>query len=785
MSDVTAGRSAPSIPRRGGRRRLCRAACLALAPILPIVLTLPAVDPALGAEGRGSFSAPTAHGAHGAYAAGSVGAGGARQRSQVGMVIESISPRAVTPASKISLSGYLQNTANQPISGITVRLRYSGRPLASRGELAQQANTGAPALPAQTARPQQLRRPLAPGARQTWRLNTTAKELGFQTFGVYPLSVEASDAAGRPLGAQRTFLTFVPKDYKKRLKPTKIAWVWPLVDAPHRTIDNKFNDDKLADAFAQGGRLNGLVAAARTAKTPLTWAVDPALLDDARTMTKPYTVKGEQRPQSAAAERWLADVKAAVGGQSYFATPYADIDVTALVRRGRVADVKDAYSAAAMESVRTTFGRAPAPTAWPPEGVADQNTLNQLSRIGTRVFLMSSDVLPGAPSLTYTPSAAIALPTSSGTRYAVAGDRPISSIIGSDTHAPGAEVLAEQRFLAETAMITAERPGLQRTLLVAPPRRWNPSERFAERLLSDTAAARWLQPTTLDEVTRLATGTGGTGGSGGADGSGGTDGAAGTGGPRPAGGGVPAQRTFAGYPAVYHGHELTASYLKSVRATQVRARRFASIFDPPLAGFDQGVLRLESSAWRGRRAAARARAARTALRAQLGADMRKVYFVLNKGPSLAGEIGQVPVTIANDMPGHSITVHLKVESEYPAKLQIGKFRSLVTIPPEKKVTIQIPMKAAANGKTNVQLELLSPGRKSIEVVRQMQVNATGFGRTALLITTGALVVLFLGVGIRVMRTRRRDDAEAVHGPPADTEPPRPETIAGADREART
>lgn len=689
----------------------------------------------------------------------------AQRRGPVGMVIESISPQAAAPTSKISLAGYLQNSTNQPINGLTVRLRFSQRPLASRGELTQQTAAGAPGLPIQTARPQQLTQRLAPGARQSWRLRTTAKELGFRSFGVYPLSVEASDASGRVLGAQRTFLTFVPKDYKKRLKPTKIAWVWPLVDVPHRTIDNRFREDRLAGAFGQDGRLTGLVAAARATETPLTWAIDPALLDDARTMTKPYMVAGAEHPKSVAAERWLADVKAAVGGQTYFAMPYADPDVTALVRRGRGSDLRYAYSAPAMEAAQSTFGRAPAPMAWPPEGVADQNTLNQLSRIGTRVFLLSSDVLPGAPTLTYTPSAAVALPTADGLKYAVAGDRPISSVIGADLRTPGAEVLAEQRFLAETALITAERPGLQRTVVIVPPRRWSPSERFATRLLSDTRAARWLQPVTLEEVTRLSTGGAGTSDNG------------------TAGGDPPAQRTFTGYPAAYQSHELSASYLRSVQTLGAQARRFASIFDPPLTGFEQGVLRLESSAWRGRRGASRGRAARNALRAEFGAELKKVYFVLNKGPSLAGEIGQVPVTIANDVPGHSITVYLKVTSS-SARLQIGRFPSLVTIPPEKKVTIQIPMKAAANGKTDVRLELLSPRRRSIGVARQMQVNATGFGQTALLITGVALVVLFLGVGFRVMRTRRRGEPEDVDERPAGP-PPGPETISGADREART
>jgi hypothetical protein len=694
----------------------------------------------------------------------------ARQhRAPGGLVIESISPVAAAPTSKIVITGYLQNSSNQPITGLTVRLRFSHRAVASRGELAQQAGGAAAPLLLQIGHPQRFARPVAPGARQAWRLATTSEELGFTSFGVYPLSVEADDAAGRVIGAQRTFMTFVPKDYKQRLKPTQIAWVWPMMDVPHRTINDRFRDDHLAASLAAGGRLNDLVAAARTSKFPLTWAIDPALVDDARTMTSPYTIEGARHPKSGrhpksdAAARWLADLKSAVGGQAYFATPYADPDVAALVHRGRVGDLKYAYSAPGTEAVRSTIGRPPEPIAWPPEGAADQNTLNQLSRLGSRLFLLSSDVLPGAPALTYTPSAAVALQTSHGTKYAVAGDQPISSAIA-DTRGPGAEVLAEQRFLAETALVTAERPGLQRTVVVVPPRRWNPSRRFAERLLADTDAARWLQPASLDEVTRSA-----MAGSGGA-------------------GDAPVQRTFAGYPAAYGAHELSAVYLDSVRAIEMQALPFSTIFDPPLTGYREAVLRLESSAWRGgKRTAARARSARNALKAKLADDMKTIHFVLNKGPSLAGEVGQVPVTIANDMPGHSITINLKVASAQPGRLKIGKFQSLVTIPPLKKVTIQIPMKAAANGKTPVTLTLLSRGHKSIGVDRQMQVNATGFGQTALLITGGALVVLFLGVGVRVIRARRRTAAAATArgaGHPGGV-PPGPKTITGADREART
>jgi hypothetical protein len=678
--------------------------------------------------------------------------GGGRQgRGQVGLVLESISPPDAAPTSKITLAGYVKNGTNQPITGMSVRLRYSARPMASRAELEQHAEGRGPALPGQILRPWQFRRAVAAGAEETWRLQTTSRELGLTGFGVYPLSIETYDSAGRALAAVRTFITFVPKDYQKQLKPTKVAWVWPLVDVPHRTVGTRFRDDRLATEFAQGGRLSGLVAAARTTKTPLTWSIDPALLDDARTMTKPYSVlergavaagsvDSVERPENEAAAQWLTDLKAAAAGDTYFTTPYADPDVVALVRQRRTGDLKYAYSPAVQQVARDVLGRPPEPIAWPPEGAAGQDSLGQLSRnleqvnpTGSQIFLLSSNVLRGTAQ-TYTPSAAIR--TTQGGNYAVAGDQTISSVIGADTQAPGAAVLAEQRFLAETAMITAEQPNLQRTLLVVPPRRWDPSQRFAERLLSGTATARWLQPVTLRDVTAAAT----------------------------------RERVFAGYPPEYQSHELSAGYIRSVRRIQSQALRFSKVFQPPLTGYQEGTLRATSSAWRGRRGAARGRAARAALANELENDMKKVHFVLNKddrGPSLAGEIAQVPVTIANDMPGHSITVYLEVTSAYPAKLQIGgDGPTEVTIDPEKKVTVQIPMKATANGKTDVRLSLLSESGKPLGVVRVIRVNATGFAGTAILITGGALVILFLGVGARMVRARRRngrDGAENSHG----------------------
>jgi hypothetical protein len=58
----------------------------------------------------------------------------------------------------------------------------------------------------------------------------------------------------------------------------------------------------------------------------------------------------------------------------------------------------------------------------------------------------------------------------------------------------------------------------------------------------------------------------------------------------------------------------------------------------------------------------------------------------------------------------------------------------------------------------VNLELLDPNGHAFRGPHVLHVRATGYGRTALLITGVSLAVLFVGVAIRIMR-RRSERAE--------------------------
>ena len=125
-------------------------------------------------------------------------------------------------------------------------------------------------------------------------------------------------AAGTQIAVERTFLPFWSGKTDGGGQPVRVAWVWPLIDQPHRGMCPAMLDNSLA-ASLDNGRLADLLDVGRdyASRAKLTWAVDPALLDDASTMTHSYQVldgpdcwQVKTEPASSAARSWLATLHA-------------------------------------------------------------------------------------------------------------------------------------------------------------------------------------------------------------------------------------------------------------------------------------------------------------------------------------------------------------------------------------------------------------------------------------------------------------------------------------------
>ncbi|HMI24070.1 MAG TPA: DUF6049 family protein, partial [Streptosporangiaceae bacterium] len=356
-------------------------------------------------------------------------------------------------------------------------------------------------------------------------------------------------------------------------------------------------------------------------------------------------------------------------------------------------------------------------------------------------------------SQTYTPSAVTTTPSGVGPRmHVLLADDTLTQILGTANHGPappGTSFAVAQRFLAETAMITAERPVLARSIVVAPPRQWNPPAGLASQLLADTVTAPWLRPVSLP---RLA----------GAD---------------PGLGQVPRKLL-----QVRNKGELSKRLLRNVRRLDRSAALLQDIRVQPDQALAAAIIAVESSEWRG--GGARARQARIRLArvsAYLSRQERSVVIIGPDRVTLGGLSGTLPVSISN---GLRYPVRVRVQVKVPSGERIT-----VKAPPPKlvesgaDVTLKLHVRAATIGSTTIQLSLRTPeGAPLPGRPVALTVQATHFGTLALVIIGAALGVFAVTSARRAFTRGRGEPGPDADGPVPDgaDAPDRPDAAERAD-----
>jgi Family of unknown function (DUF6049) len=271
----------------------------------------------------------------------------AAQPGRVSVVIDSMTPQAAGPGATVTVAGTVSNGTSQAATGLDVQLWTSPARFESRDAMDQYVSQGTGASLEEVSDPFVLEA-LRPGATVEWHASFQVDAAGMTQFGVYPVTAQLSDAAGDVLGLDQTLLPFWPGQQAAGLaRPLDIAWTWPLIDQPHHQVCSALTNNDLASGLAPGGRLDTLLAAGSAHPgADLTWVIDPALLSDADTMTKPYQVDSGPRcsdvpyqPASKAAKTWLSALRGVTSGQPTVILPYANVDVSALVHNGLTADI--------------------------------------------------------------------------------------------------------------------------------------------------------------------------------------------------------------------------------------------------------------------------------------------------------------------------------------------------------------------------------------------------------------------------------------------------------------
>ena len=692
-------------PPAGAPSPRARALGVAVAAVVALLLVVPtALAPGLpGWRGAGAAAAAAA-------------------TTPAALRLTSISPDVPTAGSVLRVTGEVTNTGRQVLRDVEVRLRLSATRLGSRAELAAVAEgrttsrDGEPIV--STTLPD-----LDPGESTTFAVSRALDEIPQLTgFGVYVLGVEV--LASRPSGfgrvaLVRTLLPWVPE--QPDFLPTGYTWLWPLVSRPTRLSNGTFSDDALAGEMAADGRLSRLLDAGSRIQdsAALTWVVDPELLSAAADMADGYRVQapdGSTVPGggSGIAGLWLDRLRTVTAGQPVLPLPYGDPDLVALNRHGRAGDIVRADASAAATVADTLPLASPvSDIAWPVDGFVNRGTLGVLRGDGHTAAVLDGRAVPPEIDLSYTPAGRADLATRAGKVAGLLADPGLADQLR--RHGPD-PLLAGQRFLAETAMITSELPstGTERSIVVMPPRRWDPDQAFLDRLVA-TADAPWTAAVPLRTLAQTSP--------------------------------PEIDRQPLVYPSDQRRRELPGLYLRALDAMRTSISLLGAILTDPtqlVPELDRSVTLLESSWWRGRPS----RVNRLDREKDLLKEARTSVRVQPGNFTFSSRSGTIPVTVANEL-DQEVEVVLRLDPQTP-RLRVDPVEAF-TIGPRSKLQVPVSATAVASGPVVVDAQLYTPGGAAYGQPVPLQISITQYGTVALYITAVAAGVLFLAAGVRVLR----------------------------------
>ena len=651
----------------------------------------------------------------------------------VSVTITAVTPQILRPGDDLTVTATATNTSTQTIQQPRAAVLLSRTSLSTRYSLDAWASADPTSSAGTSLKSVAIPGQLDPGASATVQITVPAASLGLSAqtsqWGARGLALQVLDSWSR-VGIARSFALWLPGDQPAR---TSVSVLVPLTrdsadlaaEASAATdtagtgssastptagstspgsggtpTDGTTATPGAAATFAPTGRLASLVAL--SAHRPgVSWAVDPALVDAAR-------------GAGTGGSGWLTALDAGAAQRDVFALPYADPDLAALAHAGETSLAQQADTlTSALPWVNETGALTGLQLA--PDGTTDAATVDLAAQLGASAVVVDPSAL--APTeLTYTPSSRATVHTPSGSVAALVPDATLSDLLRAP--AGSSPAVAAQRILAETAVITRERPGEERHVLATVGRDWTPVAAVAAAQLDALASAPWVVMEPLSKLISTAS---------------------------------PGVERAPLPTRVADPSELQAPDVATIASAQRALVTFASIVHNPAAlldGVQESVLGPLSVGWRGD-TASRASAMATLL-TDLRAQRTGLSIIKGSNVTLISQSSEVPISVRNTLDQDAtVTLRLKPRNSCLAV----PHAPTVTVPAHQTVSFRVPFDAVASCNVVVDVSLLTadgtPVADSTQFTVRVHADWENVG------TAVAAGLLALGLVVGLWRTVRR------------------------------
>jgi hypothetical protein len=697
------------------------------------------------------------------------------ERAPLSVSIDTLTPSTIPHKGRVTVTGEITNDSGSTWTDLQVYMFISPTPITSADALTQAAGTDpatevggrltAPGLYDEVA-------DLAPGESSPYVLSVRRKDLGISGQpGVYWFGVHVLGATHgvREAGADGRARTFLPL-MGRHAPSTRLALVVPVKQPVRRDAAGRVLDVAAWErSLRPDGRLDRVVGlTAEATMQPVTWLIDPAMLDAVRSLSQdnppldlsptdqttgsspgesaspsasstssandepsgepssepsagPSSGTGDQAdggrsPVARDAATWLQELRTQAGDRTVLALPYGDLDVAAVTgnRMNRLYRQARDLSTQTM----TAMGITASPVVAPANGYLPARALR----------LVGPDTPVLLDDLAYPGATQPVVDTADG-GHVVLTDTAAGS--GGPSPTPGFAALAVRQRILSAMALHALSPSRDEPVVVSTPSDWNPGPSWGSAQFFGGLDVPWLQlvdlPTVLAGHVPPAT---------------------------------PAQTQSPAYPhsqavkEVPHANLLATEELGHTGDVLANLLTRNDRVDDVVA--EQAML---SSSMAARRHPDRflrlARAAADHLRGL----MAKVRI---EGPPfvmMSSEEGPIQVSLVNGL-DQPVTVGVRAETRSP-DLQFST-PDPVTLGPGKRASVRLRATSTDIGVHSVKLVATNSDGDPLGSTARFNVRTSQVGMVIWVIMGAGAAILFLTIAFRVARRLRR--RKATHGP---------------------
>ncbi len=546
--------------------------------------------------------------------------------------------------------------------------------------------------------------------------------LPLRRTGVYPLEIELRDPNDHAIEGTR-FVTpavvIAPGSggTPPIAKPLQVAWVWPLVTAPSRRLDDT-PDPKVVAELRPDGRIGGQVAAlGRYPKVPVTLVPSPEMLEAwaALARTDDTLVSGVQTLQNAPAT------------DEVLPGPYVPIDMGSLLDHnlGGAVDTELTRGETALNTffgvhvdTDTALARPASPSALARlrAGNTDHVVVDETALAPTRPDRFThADPFVIQTATLFSSNSLDALATDDGLERLLTGGEPAA--------------LRAQRLLAALSLVALEQSAVARGVVIANADDFDPDPALLDAVLAGLTTNPLLQPATVKTVFDTL--------------------------PLPlAGSAAAAPRTLANI--VSPNPMLSAT---DYFGAEVRLAAFQGLVggsDPRILRGDRALLVSVSSAWKGSSGRTRARRELGVIEGAVHAFVGEIHLPNPSTITLTSRSGEVPLTFRNDT-GRPVRVRIALASD---KLNFPQGSVQDVDLGTKSTTVRVSVQARTSGTFPLRVTVTSvDGGLAISDTR-FRIRSTVVSTVGIALMGGAAVFL-AAWWIYDIRRRRRRRAAAI------------------------